>query len=255
MFRLTGFLWLVPCLCAHAQDAPVTRIPDLITPDSSLTVPVTATGFSRIGSCGLEIRYDTAVAAITSVTAGPLLGGGLGTNLTEKGRIILGWYAWPGVTLPDSTVIFNLEFSKVRNGTSPVTFFDDGNSCFFSNDSFQVLNDLPAEAYYINGAVTFQSLGVEDPGVGSLPLSFYPNPFRQSGTLEFRAPAPGLWSIEVCDMRGQRVFSEQRRIVTPGAQVWIFGPRTLHPGIYSLRIRPVNGGGAATRAVKIVCVP
>jgi hypothetical protein len=101
--------------------------------------------------------YDPSVILATSVTIGPLPGGNVNSNLDIPGQIILGWYTWPGVSLPDSSVIFNIGFSKVKTGTSDLTWFDDGTSCFYRNGSYILLNDTPASHYYLNGSVTFQS--------------------------------------------------------------------------------------------------
>lgn len=155
--RLLCVLLLAPCICMHGQNAPVTTAGTVSTPGLSATVPVTASAFASIGSCGLKLVYDPEIAIATSVTSGPLLGGNLNTNLTVPGTIILGWYAFPGITLPDSTVIFNIQFSKVAAGTAVLAWLDDGYSCFYGNDSSVILNDLPTADYYFDGSVTFMS--------------------------------------------------------------------------------------------------
>ena len=43
------------------------------------------------------------------------------------------------------------------NDPSPVTWFDDGSSCYYINGSSTVLNDTPTSSFYFNGSVTFQS--------------------------------------------------------------------------------------------------
>jgi hypothetical protein len=156
-FQLSGALVLLPFIALNAQNAPVTSAGNRITLDTSVTVPVTASAFNDIGSCSLELLYDPGIATARAVTAGPLLGGNLNSNLTIPGKIILGWYAVPGVTLPDGTVILNIEFSRVSKGTSPLTWFDDGYSCYYANGNAVILNDLPTSSYYLNGSVTFTS--------------------------------------------------------------------------------------------------
>jgi len=61
----------------------------------------------------LQLVYDPAMLTCTSVEKGSQLAGGLATNLEVPGIITLGWYTWPGATLPDNTEIFVLNFSKV----------------------------------------------------------------------------------------------------------------------------------------------
>ena len=141
----------------YSQNAPVTTAGAFVTNETAITIPVTATDFNNIGSCNLKLTYDAAIVTATSITTGPLLGGSLASNLTVPGVITLGWYTYPGVTLPDNTVIFNIDFSKVAPGVSALTWMDDGYSCIYYDGNFNPLNDLPTSAYYINGSVTFQT--------------------------------------------------------------------------------------------------
>jgi hypothetical protein len=156
-FRWLCVLLYLSCNSLAAQNAPITTAGTIVTLDTIATIPIRASDFNDIGSCGLTVMYDPAIVIATSVTIGPLLGGNVNTNLSIPGQIILGWYAWPGITLPDSSIIFNIHFSKVTTGTSALTWFDNGTSCFYRNGSYILLNDLPDSIYYINGSVTFQS--------------------------------------------------------------------------------------------------
>lgn len=151
------FLILAPGICLHGQNAPVTTAGNISSIESIAEVPVTVSGFTSIGSCGLMLLYDPEIAVATAVFPGPQAGGSLNANLTEPGTIIIGWYTWPGISLPDSSLLLTVLFSKVKNGTSPLTWFDDGYSCFYGNDSSSILNDIPTSDYYINGTVVFQS--------------------------------------------------------------------------------------------------
>lgn len=153
-------LWVLLFLawnCIHAQNAPVTSAGTIVTMDSTTTIPITAKNFNDITSCALTLVYDPEIIFATAVTTGALLGGNLNANLSIPGKIILGWYDWPGISLPDSTPIFNIGFSKVAAGTSAITWTDDGYSCYYANGSYGTLNDQPTSSYYFNGSVTFQS--------------------------------------------------------------------------------------------------
>ena len=144
-------------LVAPAQNAPISTAGNVSTYSSGVTMPITAINFNNIGSCNLKLTYDPAIANVTSVTAGPLLGGNLSTDITFPGIIGIGWFTSPGKTLPDNTVIFNVTFSKTTNGTTAVNFDDSGNACRWSNGNHISLNDLPTSTYYINGSVAFLS--------------------------------------------------------------------------------------------------
>ena len=158
MNRLLPFLLLLfAFLTTSGQDAPVITAGNIIVAGDSVTVPVTATDFTNIGSCALRVDYDPDIATAVTVVAGPLMGGGLNSNLTNPGTIILGWYTWPCVTLPANSVIFLITFTRVSAGFTPLTFVDDGYSCYFSDSSYTTLNDIPTENFYHPGSIIFQS--------------------------------------------------------------------------------------------------
>ncbi len=186
MKKIKQIAWVLiylPFIGIQAQNGPVTLAGNIVTPDSSITLPVIASDFNNIGSCGLQLLYDPEIMIATAVTAGPLLGGNLNSNLTVAGRIILGWYTWPGVSLADSTVIFNIVFSRAITGTSAITWFDDGYSCYYSNGQSVILNDLPSNNYYINGSVTFQLPApfTMAPSISAFPGTTVDIPIRISG--------------------------------------------------------------------------
>lgn len=139
-----------------AQNAPVSTLSSYSGTDTYITLPVTVADFNNIGSCNLKLIYDPSIAIAMDVTSGPQLGGQLAVNVSEPGIISLGWYTYPGLTLPDNTVIFNIEFAQVAIGFTEVTFEDDGYSCSWTDETFNYLNDQPTSSYYINGSIDFQ---------------------------------------------------------------------------------------------------
>ncbi|HPS74538.1 MAG TPA: cohesin domain-containing protein [Bacteroidales bacterium] len=183
---LPCFLLLFTFLITSGQDAPVITAGNIVVSGDSVTVPVTATDFTNIGSCALRVDYDPDIAAAVTVVAGPLLGGGLNSNLTNPGTIILGWYTWPCVTLPANSVIFLITFTRVSAGFSPLNFVDDGYSCYFSDSSYTILNDLPTEHFYHPGSITFQSEAPVTlaPSLKAAPSSLIDIPVTVSGFSE-----------------------------------------------------------------------
>jgi PKD repeat protein len=154
-FILILIVFVVTSQQLISQNAPISTVGTIVSAGTTAIVPITAINFVNIGSCDLELLYDPTIALATSVTTGSLLGGNIATNLTSPGTIILGWYTYPGVTLPDNSVIFNISFTKVTNGTSAITFYDDGHSCTWYDGSWNRLNDFPNSTYYLNGSLTF----------------------------------------------------------------------------------------------------
>lgn len=139
------------------QNAPISTVGNVTSSGTTLVLPIRATDFTDIGSCNMQLLYNPAIATCTSVTNGPGLPGGLDYNVTTTpGVVTFGWYTWPGVTLPDNSVIFNLNFTKVTAGTSVVSWNDSYADRQWSDGSSFPLNDLPLDTYYIDGSLTFQ---------------------------------------------------------------------------------------------------
>ena len=151
-------LWIITCIPAFnlsAQNAPITTVETRSTVGTSITLSITASGFNNIGSCNLKLFYDSTIATATAVTKGPLPGGNLSADFSVPGQISLGWYTYPGVTLPGNPLLFAISFTRIATGTSPVNWYDDGFSCVWYDGGFNKLNDLPTPSYYINGALSF----------------------------------------------------------------------------------------------------
>lgn len=157
IFRLLVFVACFSFAVVTAQNAPMSIAGAVVSLETAVTVPVYTVNFNNIGSCGLKLSYDPSVATATGVTIGPGLGGMISTNLTTPGIIIIGWFTSGGVSLPDSSVIFNIQFTRLAYGFSSLEWMDDGYSCQYYDGSFQNLNDLPFADYYQNGFLVFQS--------------------------------------------------------------------------------------------------
>ncbi|MBK6344325.1 MAG: T9SS type A sorting domain-containing protein [Bacteroidales bacterium] len=160
MKNFIRFICLFICCLATAgytQNAPRSIAGTAVCLESAATLPVYAEDFDNISSCNLKLSYDPSIATATSVTIGPGMGGMISTNLTNPGIIVLGWFTSGGINLPDSSVIFNIQFEKVNNGISNINWIDDGFSCEYNDGNFEPLNDEPANQYYLDGSLAFQS--------------------------------------------------------------------------------------------------
>ena len=153
---LTAKLLILPLL-APAQNAPVTTVASCYAaiPGSIVTIPVTVTGFTNIGSVSLSIDYNYTKVKFLSGTKNPLFPGSvsIGDNNLGSGihRVMIGWYG-SGLTIPDGSWIVNLDFNYI-SGTSTLQWFDNGPSCTYSDGEGNPLNDVPASTYYINGLI------------------------------------------------------------------------------------------------------
>jgi hypothetical protein len=152
------FLFCFFQIGASAQFAPYTTAGSLLTFDQQFVVPVTVTDFNNVASCNLRLTYNPSVVVATLVAKGPGLPGSLNYNVTSvPGVVSLGWYHSANVSLPDDAVLFNISFSQVGIGSTSLSWFDNGNSCKYSDINSTVLLDQPTNDFYINGNVVILS--------------------------------------------------------------------------------------------------
>jgi hypothetical protein len=151
-----GLFFILP-QASRALNAPVTTAGTIANaiPGSQITVPVTVTGFTNVGSVSLALDYNYSKMHFVSGTKNPLLAGNFSIADNDLGngthRILAGWYG-SGSNLPNGTWLINIVFSYI-GGTSQLQWFDNGPSCAYTDANANNLNDLPTTAYYINGLV------------------------------------------------------------------------------------------------------
>ncbi len=147
---------IVNMIAQEPDPAPVSTIGNEVTTGATISVPITCVDFTDIGSCNMQVLYDPAIALATSVSIGTGVAGNINYNVTVPGVITFGWYTWPGINMPDNSVIFNLNFTKVTSGVSAITWNDTYGDRQWSNGSSEILDDLPLVDYYLPGSLTFQ---------------------------------------------------------------------------------------------------
>ncbi len=159
---IIGLLLTLTSATLIADNAPVSTIGTVTASGTTAKVPITAINFINIRSCNLKLLYNSSIVSVTGVTNGPAMAGTLSTDLSIPGVISLGWFTYPGLTIPDNSVMFNISFSRVAFGTSSLTWSDNGSTCMWRNGDMTILNDVPTSTYYINGSVTFYGALVAD---------------------------------------------------------------------------------------------
>ncbi|MBL7905358.1 MAG: T9SS type A sorting domain-containing protein [Bacteroidales bacterium] len=160
MKKIIRYLCLIVCCLpsgGFAQNAPQSIAGKVVSLSTTATVPVYALDFINISSCDLKFSYDSTIAIATGVAIGPGMGGMISTNLSTPGEVNFGWFTSGGINLPDSSVIFNLQFAKTGNGISSIQWIDNGHSCEYNDGNSLPLNDSPASDYYQDGSLVFQS--------------------------------------------------------------------------------------------------
>jgi PKD repeat protein len=220
-----------------SQNAPVSTVAVRVTAGTKDTVNITTVNFTNILSCNLRLLYDHTVAHIDSILKGPLLGGTLSYNIAKTDTILLGWFTYPGKTLPANTVILRIAFSKVTSGTSPVTWSDIGNSCVWYNGNYTPLNDIPTSTYYIPGSITFSGALVADfTASNTTPAK---NTTVQFTDLTTGGPTSWAWSFSrpayVSFVNGTTAGSQNPQVqFTDG-------------GLYTVTLVATNGSGSNTK--------
>jgi hypothetical protein len=231
-------LWLLTCLFSseiYAQNAPITSVGTISTSGSSITVPITVTNFTNIGSCNLKLTYNPAIVAAIAVTTSSLPGGNLSSNLAVPGEIYLGWFTSPAMTLPDNSAIFYVDFSRVAAGSSPLTWVDDGYSCQYTDGNYDSLNDTPQGDYYRSGfIITEQGNGFDIPPADKNPLKLvsYPNPFTDHTTFTFHVPEKGHVVLEIMNTLGETLETVADIDLNAGEHTFKLSPGHFGPGIY-----------------------
>lgn len=163
-----------------SQNAPITSAGKIESTGTTVIVPITVVNFTDVASCNLRLTYDQAIGTATLVTKGPGIPGNLDFSVTSPGVVSIGWYHSANVTLLANSVLFNLTFTKVTNGSTALTWFDNGNTCKYSNINSVVLTDVPTSTYYLNGSLTFQNFAPQTiaPSLTAYPGTMISVPIR-----------------------------------------------------------------------------
>ncbi|MCX6306915.1 MAG: cohesin domain-containing protein [Bacteroidetes bacterium] len=238
-FWIYLLLLLFPFLL-RAQNAPVTKVGSIThAVAGTVAVPVTVTNFINIGSISLTLQFNSSALTYLSITPDPVLASTISVTATP-GNLVISWYG-PGITMPDQTHLFDINFTYV-SGSSLLTWYDNGGSCQYTNGSSVILNDSPASTYYINGIITNQAAPVTiAPTVtnavsgSSVPVNITVNDFTNIGsislTLEYKPS----------------VLSFQTVTANPLLSSWVLNTSTtLVNGRMRLTIScipPLGGGG------------
>jgi hypothetical protein len=168
------------------NESPVTTAPNLKPSlNEIINVPVTVTGFNKIGAVSLMLNYDPLVlnynsADNTGSFPGLIIYNPIPGKITVSGNNA----NLAGYSLADNSVFFTLNFTYL-GGTSLLSWIDDGESCEYAGPGpdYFILNDIPQENFFINGSVGLDQLiptiaigTITSPttcgGKGNIPLVF-----------------------------------------------------------------------------------
>jgi hypothetical protein len=141
------------------QNAPVTTaLQTTCNPGTNVDIPITVTDFNNIGALSLTLLYDESVLTFQSSTNNSDFPS-LMINGAVPGKIVAGGFIQvgdPGISLPDNSILFTLTFYYIE-GSSALQWFDNGESCEYTDDQYNPLNDSPTCLYYKDGSVNDNS--------------------------------------------------------------------------------------------------
>jgi hypothetical protein len=142
------------------RGAPVVTAPAIAGPEPGpMPVVLTTSGFTGIQAFTLYLEYDPAfIVYQQSYTRNPafdsnfIVGDTPGFN--GKRFLVIQWYGG-SVSLPDGAALCTADFSYLTAScsSSPLTWYDNGPTCEFSDASGNILIDTPDGNYYLPGIV------------------------------------------------------------------------------------------------------
>lgn len=143
-----------------AQNAPKTTIGSILdSSPGSIIIPLNVSYFENIGSITLTMEYDPAVMTYIGASNNPAFSS-MVINGATAGQVVIGWYASStGVTLPDESMLAEMEFNYI-SGSTTVSFDNSSNNgakCEYTDGSNNILIDEPSIDYYSDGFITNQS--------------------------------------------------------------------------------------------------
>jgi hypothetical protein len=249
-----------------APVAPVVTAPVFHgTTDGTINIPVSVNAFNDVGKFTLTLDYDPAVLAYQSFTGNDNF-----TDLTVDGNTpgiiyVLGMVSTgvSGITLPDSAILFTLQF-KPAIGTTPLTWLDNGTSCMFFGPppKYILLSNAPLNEHYIDGSVKITAPnGIPIPGGDatgngdehSLKLTSSPNPFSGNVKLNWYLPVKGQVLLELRNILGEKLCTIVDEVEQEGNHSLQVSPNFVSPGIYIARIMLKTNTNIMTRSIKMIC--
>lgn len=197
-------VFLLISITLHGADAPKATIGTIqdATPGKQVTVPITVTGFTKIGSFYLFIEYDYSKIQFVSVTKNPLLTGNFNINDIDLGdgthRIILSWSGGLfGISLADGSSMVDFVFNYTAGSAELKWNTASDNYCAYTDPTVKRLNDSPKSSFYISGVVS--GLLPSAPKVGTIT---HPTLEISTGSVELTGLPAGTWTINPGDISG-----------------------------------------------------
>jgi len=244
-------LFLVPILTLQSTRLSaqvVFSMPSDTIPSSqtSYSVPITVTNFTRIVGAQFTLQWNKQVLQITSIDQ-------LGfDDLSLENHFNLqvdsGWVNFlyldlglTGVDLADGDVLFRANFDVIGNpGDKTVLSFANSPTQREVTDTSSISTSQPIDAEFRNGFLMVE--GTTNTSFANQPdqlriESCSPNPFRDQTQLTFSVRDAGRYQLQIFNMAGQQVFQKEAMYPAGTNQYTISKTLLADPGTYIVRIK------------------
>ena len=242
--------WAVTFLCLPAGNAQtLTRISagkdTLPTGAKTYVANIKVAGFKKIIGASFAVAWDSAVIQFDSL-------GNFGIPLskndhfgylnTVNGVLRFLWQEGiSGVTLKDNTTLFSIYYKIIGKpgSKSPISFVNIATSPTLEKEiidtTFATVNTEYQDGLVLIKSLTSPSVFANDPNKFRINKA-YPNPFNTQLTMEFSLSEAGPVGIEVVDVLGRVVHTEQRSFLAGKQELLL--PKSVFPspGNYYVRM-------------------
>lgn len=247
--------WAVTFLClaqGNAQTHARFSIRKDTLPSGAKThvAQVKVAGFKNIIAVTLAMKWDSTVLRFDSVGnyGIPLNRNdhfGLLEEMQQRGRLRLLWNEGiVGTTLKDSSILFSIYFKVIGKPGSKtnISFIDITESPTLEREIINTDFNLVSTDYF-NGSVfikplTSATVFASDPNKLRVNRA-YPNPFNNKITMELTLRDAGRMNIEVVDILGKIVHTEQRNFLAGKQELLL--PKSVFPSPGNYFVRMYQG--------------
>lgn len=195
---------------------------------NTYTIPMYAYNFENIIGGQFTLEFDSDALDFQSVQSNfeDMKESNFGLSKVEEGIILSSWNSTHGKNIDDKAPIYNITFTAKRNGIL---------SNFLSVNSAQLVAEAYAEE---NGGFDFLdlTLSFEESKLNNT-LTIHPNPFIEKTTLNFPLENEGMVSLEVYDVNGRLVLSQQEYLARGNHQINISKKDLISTGLYFFQLK------------------
>ena len=217
--RLLVLLSSLFYIVLNGQEPSITVSSFDVNEANRLDIPIRVHHFNQIVGLQFTLRWDSDLIQYVSVDS-------FGVDLNESvnfgveqvtsGFLVFSWYdaTLAGVTLPDSTILFNIHFEVSDNYTGEIkfNFGDEPAPREIVDTSYKA---IPGN--FIDGSVEIMMVSsrtFSEGGSSNLQdVKIYPNPIYEKSILSLNSATDLNYLIKIIDQMGRVVYQQKNRFI------------------------------------------